>query len=117
MERGYKSGLLVAEAKVKGFEKSWSILIDSGASCNYARCRSLEGSQRYAEALTAHEGDSITVRLATGSRVTVPKVSLNSGIKKRFDVKVACSSRIFQWWTVRDSCQSSLSRNWILSSF
>ena len=32
MERGYKAGLLVAEAKVKGFEKPWSILIDSGTS-------------------------------------------------------------------------------------
>ena len=81
MERGYKSGLLVAEARVKGFEKPWSILIDSGASCNYARRRSFEGSQRYAEGLTAREGDSITVRLATGSRVTVPKVPLNLGIK------------------------------------
>ena len=42
MERGYTAGLLVAEAKVKGFEKPWSILIDSGASCNYARLRSIE---------------------------------------------------------------------------
>ena len=73
--------MLVAEAKVKGFEKPWSILIDSGASCNYARRRSLERSQVYTEALTAHEGDSITVRLATGSHVTVPKVPLNLGIK------------------------------------
>ena len=72
---------MVAEAKVRGFEKPWSILIDSGASCNYSRRRSLEGSQLYAEALTAHECDSITVRLATGSRVTVPKVPLNLGIK------------------------------------
>ena len=30
-ERGYKPGLLVATAMVKGFEKPWSILIDSGA--------------------------------------------------------------------------------------
>ena len=60
-ERGYKPGLLVAEAIVKGFEKQWSILIDSKASSNYARRRSLEGSQRYAEALIALEGDSITV--------------------------------------------------------
>ena len=81
MERGYTAGLLVAEAKLKGFEKPWSILIDSGSSCNYARRHSLEGSQLNAEALTAHEGDSITVRLATGSRVTVPKVPLNLGIK------------------------------------
>ena len=80
-ERGYKPGLLVAEAIVKGFEKHWSILIDSGASCNYSRRRFLEGSQQYAEALKAHDGDSITVRLATGSRVTVPKVPLNLGVK------------------------------------
>ena len=66
MERGYKYGLLVDDAKVKGFEKPWSIVIDSGSSCNYARRHSLEGSQLYAEALTAHEGDSITVRLPTG---------------------------------------------------
>ena len=66
---------------MKGFEKQWSILINSGASCNYARRRSLEGSQLYGEALKAHEGDSITVRLATGSRVTVTKVPLNWGVK------------------------------------
>ena len=81
MERGYKAGLLVAEARVKGFEKPWSILIDSGASCNYARRRSLERGQVYTEALTAHEGDSITIPLATGSRVTVPEIPLNLGIK------------------------------------
>ena len=72
---------MVAEAKVKRFEKPWSILIDSGASCNYSRRRSLEGSQLYAEALTVHEGDPITVRLATVSRITVPKIPLNLGIK------------------------------------
>ena len=79
--REYKPGLLVAQATVKGFDKPWSILIDSGASCNYARRLSLEGSQQYVEALRAHEGDTITVRLATGTRVTVPKVPLNLGIK------------------------------------
>ena len=79
-ERGYKPGLLFAEATVKGFEKQWSILIDSGTSCNYARRRSLDGSQRYAEALKAHEGDSIAVCLANGSLVTVPKVPLSLGV-------------------------------------
>ena len=68
-------------ATVKGFEKPWSILIDSGASSNYVRRRSLEGNQQYAEALKAQDGDSITVRLATGARVTVPKVPLNLGLK------------------------------------
>ena len=80
-ERGYKPGLLFTDATVKGFKKHWSILIDTGDSCNYARRRSLEGSQRYDEPLKAHEGDVITVCLATGSRVTVPTVPLNLGVK------------------------------------
>ena len=80
-ERGYVPGLSVVEAPVKGFKKHWSILIDSGASYNYARRRSLEGSQQFTELLKAQEGDSITVRLATRSRVTVSKVPLNLGMK------------------------------------
>ena len=68
-------------ATVKDFEKPWSIFIDSGASCNYARRRSLEENQQYAEELKAHDGNIITVRLATGARVTVPKVPLNLGKK------------------------------------
>ena len=39
------------------------------------------GSQPYAEAFKAHEGYSISVRLATGSRVTVPKGPLSLGVK------------------------------------
>ena len=39
------------------------------------------GSQLYAEALQAQGSDTITVRLATGTRVTVPKVPVNLGIK------------------------------------
>ena len=71
----------MASASVKGFEKPWSILIDSGTSGNYVRRRSLEGSKEYVDALRAQEGDLITIRLATGTRVTVPKVSLNLGVK------------------------------------
>ena len=97
--------MLVSEAKVKGFEKPWSILIDSGASFNYARQRSLEGSQLYAEALTAHEGDYITVRLATGSRVTVPKVPLNLGIKVLDFDSVALNAVLSLIWT-RDMISS-----------
>ena len=62
----------------KGFDKPWSILIDSGASNNYVRRRSLEGSKQYAE---AQEGGSITVRLATETRVTVPRIAINLSIK------------------------------------
>ena len=70
----YMPGLLVAKAPVKGLNKHWSILIDSGASGNYVRRCSLEGNPRYVEALEAHKGDKITVRLATGTLVTAPKV-------------------------------------------
>ena len=76
-----KQGLLVVTATVKGFVKPWTILIDSGASGNYVRRSSLVGSQLYAETLQAQESDTLTVRLATGTRVTVPKVRVNLGIK------------------------------------
>ena len=79
--REYKPGLLVAKATVKGFDKPWWILIDSSASGNYVRRCSLEGNPRYAEALKANKGDTITVRLATGTLVTAPKCSVNLGVK------------------------------------
>ena len=62
---------------MNSFFKPWSILIDSGASYNYARRLSLEDCQQYVEALKAHVSDTITVRLATGTCVTVPEVPLN----------------------------------------
>ena len=40
-DRGYNSGLLIAKATVKRFDKQWSILIDSEGSCNYSRRHSL----------------------------------------------------------------------------
>uniref|UniRef100_A0AAV1TAX9 Uncharacterized protein n=1 Tax=Peronospora matthiolae TaxID=2874970 RepID=A0AAV1TAX9_9STRA len=71
--REYKPGLLVASATIKGFEETWSALIDFGASGNYARRRSLEACQQNAEALKAHEDNVTAFRLATGTRVTVLK--------------------------------------------
>ena len=53
----------------------------NAASTLTLRQPSLEGSQWYAEALKAHEGDVITVRFATGIRVTIPKVPLSLGVK------------------------------------
>ena len=76
--REYKLGLLVAKASVKGFDKLWSILIDSGASGNYVRSSSPEWNPHYVEAL---KGDTGNVRLATGTLVTAPKVSVNLGVK------------------------------------
>ena len=52
-----------------------------GASVIYVRRHLLEGNRQYADALKAYEGDSITVRLATNVRVTVPKAPLNLGVK------------------------------------
>ena len=63
-----------------GFRNLGRILIDSGASGNYCRRCSLEGSQQYDEALQAQSSEVITVRLATGASVTVPKVSINLGV-------------------------------------
>ncbi|GMF16152.1 unnamed protein product [Phytophthora fragariaefolia] len=80
-ERVCKPGLLVVQATVKGFGKPWTILVDSGASDNYARRSTMEGSQLYAEALKARNRDIITVRLATDTRVTVPKVPVDLGVK------------------------------------
>lgn len=80
-KRKCKPGLLVVEATVKGFAKPWKVLIDSGASGNYARRSTMEDSQQYAEALSARNHDHVTVRLATGTRVTVPKVPVNLGVK------------------------------------
>ena len=57
------------------------MLIESGASGNYVRRSSLVGIQQYAEALHTHGMDTITVRLARGIQVTVPKVPVNLGIK------------------------------------
>ena len=48
-KREYKLGLLVALTTIRGFEEPWSISIDSGVSGNYVHCRSVEGSQQYAE--------------------------------------------------------------------
>ncbi|GMF54737.1 unnamed protein product [Phytophthora fragariaefolia] len=80
-ERVCKPGLLVVQATVKGFEKPWTILVDSGASGNYARRSTMEGGQLYAEALKARNRDTVTVRLAAGARVTVPKVPVDLGVK------------------------------------
>jgi hypothetical protein len=79
MERVCKPGLLVADVIVKGFPNPWKILIDSGASGNYAQRSTMERSQLYARALKARTSDATAVRLATGTSVTVPKVAVNLG--------------------------------------
>ena len=79
--REYNPDLLVAKASINDFDKPWSILIDSGVSGNYVRRCSLAGNPSYVEALEAHKGDKITVRLATGTLVTAPKAHVKLGVK------------------------------------
>ncbi|GMF45530.1 unnamed protein product [Phytophthora fragariaefolia] len=80
-ERVCKPGLPAVQALGKGFDMPWAILVDSGASGNYARRSTMEGRQLYAEALKARNRDIVTARLATGARVTVPKVPVDLGVK------------------------------------
>ena len=77
-----------SQRRLLGFDKPWSILIDSGEFGNYVRRCSLEGNPRYVEALELHKGDTITVRLATGTRVTAPKVPVIF-VVKFFDLIVS----------------------------
>ncbi|ETO72896.1 hypothetical protein F444_11123 [Phytophthora nicotianae P1976] len=77
----HKPGFLAVQANVKGFAKPWRVLIDSGASGNYAHRSTLEGSQLYAVALEVRTRDEISVRLATGTLVTVSKVSVDLNVK------------------------------------
>ena len=81
MGREYKPDLLVSNATVTRFDKPWSILIDSGASGNCVRRCSLEWNLSYAETLQAQKGNTFTVRLATVTLVTVPKVPTNLVVK------------------------------------
>ncbi|KAI9922852.1 hypothetical protein PsorP6_002373 [Peronosclerospora sorghi] len=76
----YHPWLLVVLADVKGFDKPWRVLIDSGASDNYVRRSSVE-NRLYDEALEARSRDVVTVRLATGVQVSVTKVSIDLKLK------------------------------------
>ena len=66
---------------LRALKKIWSSLIDPGAFGNYVRRYSLEGNSLYVGALKAHGGDTITVRLATGTLVTAPEVPVSLGVK------------------------------------
>ncbi|KAG4038654.1 hypothetical protein PC123_g25783 [Phytophthora cactorum] len=81
-----KPALLVVQANVKGSEKPWRVLIASGASGNYAGHSTLEGSQQYAETLEVQTRDTISVRLATRTLVTVSKVTVDLDLDSRYDL-------------------------------
>jgi len=67
--------MLIFDAKVAGFDRPLKVLIDSGASENYARRRTLAESAALAPTLASSTPDaSVHVKLANGSVVIAPRV-------------------------------------------
>jgi hypothetical protein len=75
--------LVAVTASVKGYEEPMTILIDSGASYNFATKASVaRNSILYAKALEdSKSNSSVSVRLATGSIVSTRKVLLPLAVK------------------------------------
>jgi hypothetical protein len=78
-----RSNLVVITACVQGYEEPMTILIDSGASYNFATKASVVRiSILYAKALEdSKSNSSVSVRLATGSIVSIRKVLLPLAVK------------------------------------
>ncbi|POM79313.1 LOW QUALITY PROTEIN: Gag protein [Phytophthora palmivora] len=75
--------LLVVHASVRGYEDPFRVLIDSGASTNFARCRVVaRNGDRYADALRESKGrGQASVRLADGTVVNVPGIRVDLAVK------------------------------------
>ncbi|GMF49890.1 unnamed protein product [Phytophthora fragariaefolia] len=80
-----RSNLVVVTASVKGYPEPMAVLIDSGASFNFATKASVaKNNALYASALEASKSNTnVSVRLATGSIVSTRKVTIP--LKVRFD--------------------------------
>ncbi|POM74979.1 Hypothetical protein PHPALM_7975 [Phytophthora palmivora] len=77
--RKSSGGLLVVHANVRGYKDPFRILIDSGASTNFARRQTVaRDGDKYADALRESEGrGQVSVRLAEGTVVNVPGVRMD----------------------------------------
>ncbi|POM71466.1 LOW QUALITY PROTEIN: Hypothetical protein PHPALM_11961 [Phytophthora palmivora] len=77
------AGLLVVHANVRGYGDPFRILIDSGASTNFARRQTVaRNGDKYADALRESEGrGQVSVRLADGTVVNVPGVRMDLAVK------------------------------------
>ncbi|GMF33034.1 unnamed protein product [Phytophthora fragariaefolia] len=75
--------LLVEHGRVRGYEYPFRFLIDSGASKNFARRRSVaRNADKFADALRENSGvGPVSVRLANGSLVEVPRVLMDLSVK------------------------------------
>ncbi|GMF33754.1 unnamed protein product [Phytophthora fragariaefolia] len=78
-----RSNLVVVTASVKGYPEPMTVLIDSGASFNFATKASVaRNNALYASALEASKSNTnVSVRLATGSIVSTRKVTIPLNVK------------------------------------
>ncbi|POM59998.1 Pol protein [Phytophthora palmivora] len=86
--RKSSGGRLVVHASVRGYGDPFSVLIDAGASTNFARRQTVaRNGDKYADALRESEGrGQVSVRLADGTVVNVPGVGMDLAVKlKDFD--------------------------------
>ncbi|GMF14080.1 unnamed protein product [Phytophthora lilii] len=86
-EKG-SDGLLVVQASVRGYSNPFRVLIDSGASKIFARRQTVaRNGDTFADTLRENEGNGlVSVRLADGTVVEVPRVHMDLAVKfKDFD--------------------------------
>ena len=78
-----RSNLVVVTARVKGYDDPMTVLIDSGASYNFATKASVSKNWAlYTKAVEDSKSNSkVSVRLATGSIVSTRKVLIPLVIK------------------------------------
>ncbi|POM68824.1 LOW QUALITY PROTEIN: Gag protein [Phytophthora palmivora] len=81
--RKSSSGLLVVHASVRGYGDPFRVLIDSGASTNFARRQTVErNGDKYTNPLRESEcRGQVSVRLADGTVVNVPGVRMDLAVK------------------------------------
>lgn len=79
--------LVVVDASVTGYGRPFRVLIDSGASHNFARKQSLAESPRTLQEAAVDSSVLYTVRLADGHTIKTPKVEADLRIRfSDFDV-------------------------------
>ncbi|POM59014.1 Gag protein [Phytophthora palmivora] len=81
--RKSSGGLHVVHASERGYGDPFRILMDSGASTNFARRQTVARSgDKYADALRENEGrGQVSVRLADGAVVNAPAVRMDLAVK------------------------------------
>ncbi|POM59972.1 LOW QUALITY PROTEIN: hypothetical protein PHPALM_31221 [Phytophthora palmivora] len=81
--RKSSGGLLVVHTSVQGYGDPFRVLVDPGASTNFARRQTVaRNGDKYADVLRESKGrDQVSVRLADGTVVNVPGVRMDLAVK------------------------------------